>query len=33
MQYVYPAVFQKDKESEDTWCVYFPDAEGAAMIF
>ena len=29
MQYVYPAIFSKDKESEDTWCVKFPDVEGA----
>ncbi len=30
MQYVYPAIFQKDKTMKDTWCVYFPDVEGAA---
>lgn len=30
MKYVYPAIFQKDKTSKDTWCVYFPDVEGAA---
>ena len=30
MKYVYPAIFQKDKESKDTWCVDFPDVEGAA---
>lgn len=30
MQYVYPAIFQKDKNFQDTWCVYFPDVEGAA---
>ena len=30
MKYVYPAIFSKDKESEDTWCVEFPDVAGAA---
>lgn len=30
MKYVYPAIFQKDKTSKDTWCVYFPDLDGAA---
>ena len=30
MKYVYPAVFQKDKDADDTWCVYFPDVAGAA---
>lgn len=29
MKYVYPAIFQKDKEMEDTWCVEFPDVSGA----
>ena len=29
MKYVYPAIFQKDKTMNDTWCVYFPDVEGA----
>ena len=32
MKYVYPAIFQKDKEDEDTWCVYFPDVDGAATF-
>ena len=32
MKYVYPAIFQKDKESKDTWCVDFPDVEGAATF-
>ena len=32
MKYVYPAIFQKDKESEDTWCVDFPDVAGAATF-
>ena len=32
MKYVYPAVFQKDKDSKDTWCVSFPDVEGAATF-
>ena len=30
MQYVYPAIFRKDKKLPDTWCVEFPDVEGAA---
>ncbi len=30
MRYVYPAIFSKDKESTDTWCVEFPDVAGAA---
>lgn len=30
MKYVYPAIFRKDKEMSDTWCVEFPDVEGAA---
>ena len=30
MQYVYPAIFRKDKTMLDTWCVEFPDVEGAA---
>lgn len=29
MKYVYPAIFSKDKELPDTWCVEFPDVEGA----
>jgi len=29
MKYVYPAIFQKDKELSETWCVSFPDVEGA----
>ena len=28
-KYVYPAIFQKDKTMPDTWCVEFPDVEGA----
>lgn len=32
MKYVYPAIFQKDKDSKDTWCVDFPDVEGAATF-
>ena len=30
MKYVYPAIFRKDKEMKDTWCIEFPDVEGAA---
>ena len=30
MKYVYPAIFRKDKEMKDTWCVEFPDVSGAA---
>ena len=30
MKYVYPAIFRKDKEMNDTWCVEFPDVSGAA---
>ena len=30
MKYVYPAIFRKDKEMKDTWCVEFPDVAGAA---
>ena len=29
MKYVYPAIFRKDKNLPDTWCVEFPDVEGA----
>ena len=29
MEYVYPAIFRKDKEMTDTWSVEFPDVEGA----
>ena len=28
MQYVYPAIFRKDKTMNDTWAVEFPDVEG-----
>lgn len=31
-KYVYPAIFQKDKELPDTWCVEFPDVEGAVTF-
>ncbi len=27
MQYVYPAIFYKDKEIEDAWAVDFPDID------
>lgn len=30
MKYIYPAIFRKDKELKDAWCVEFPDVEGAA---
>ena len=29
MQYVYPAIFREDKEMPGTWCIEFPDIEGA----
>ena len=29
MEYVYPAIFYKDKELPDAWSVIFPDVEGA----
>ena len=32
MKYVYPAIFQQDKETKDTWCVSFPDVSGAATF-
>ena len=32
MKYVYPAIFQQDSESKDTWCVSFPDVAGAATF-
>lgn len=32
MKYVYPAIFRKDKEMSDTWCVEFPDVAGAATF-
>ena len=32
MKYVYPAIFRKDNEMQDTWCVEFPDVEGAATF-
>lgn len=30
MKYVYPAIFREDKTTKDTWCIEFPDVEGAA---
>ncbi len=32
MKYVYPAIFQQDKETKDTWCVSFPDVSGAVTF-
>ena len=29
MQYVYPAIFRKDKDLQETYSVEFPDVEGA----
>ena len=32
MQYVYPAVFYKDKELKNTWTAIIPDFEGCATF-